>query len=205
MAKMTRVLSCSFLTALVFGSACGGDSGEPAQAEEAEDAGTALTSDDQTPPMGAKKIEAWLKTGAYKEWSCEPMVHESRDPSPHGYNRICSNELISSAAKGKGNWPQGSAGVKELYASADGTVPIGYAVYLKTAEDSAAGANWYWYERVPLDHGAPHDGDGVVADGLGDSGPAKTICVGCHVASGADAAHTPTPGGRDQVYTPVTP
>jgi hypothetical protein len=49
----------------------------------------------------------------------------------------------------------------------------------------------------------PHDSNGVVADGMGGSGPAKDICVGCHVAAGSDAAHTPSPGGRDQVYTPV--
>ena len=32
-----------------------------------------------------------------------------------------------------------------------------------SASDSAGGANWYWYERVPLDSTAPHDGNGVVA------------------------------------------
>ena len=108
-------------------------------------------------------------------------------------------------AGGTGAWPKGAAAVKELHASADSTTPIGYAVYTKTADDSAGGANWYWYERVPLDSAAPHDAvTGVVADGLGNAGTAKTICVGCHVAAGADAAHTPSVGGRDQVYTPVT-
>jgi cytochrome c553 len=76
-------------------------------------------------------------------------------------------------------------------------------VYLKTEADSAQGANWYWYERVPLSSAAPHDAAGVVADGLGSSGPAQTICVACHAAAGTDAAHTPSPGGRDEVYTPV--
>ena len=66
---------------------------------------------------------------------------------------------------------------------------------LKLDDDSADGANWYWYERI--------EGSGVVADGTGDSGTAKSICVGCHAGAGIDAAHTPTVGGRDQVYTPV--
>ncbi len=159
--------------------------------------------DDQLPPTGRVAIESWLEDGAYKSWASEPAVHVSRDPSPHGFNRIYSNDIVAANAAGTGDWPVGAAAVKELYASATGTTPIGYAVYLKQAADSAGGANWYWYERVPLDSEAPHDANGVVADGTGGSGTAKDICVGCHVGAGSDAAHTPSPGGRDQVYTPV--
>jgi hypothetical protein len=157
----------------------------------------------QTPPMGASALEAWLETGEYKSWHCESAPHLFRSPSPHGYNRICSNDVLSKSASGSRAWGKGAAAVKELYASATDATPVGYAVYLKTADDSAGGASWYWYERVPLDSAAPHDGAGVVADGLGSSGPAQTICVGCHAAAGLDAAHTPSVGGRDQVYTPV--
>jgi hypothetical protein len=153
--------------------------------------------------MGRVAVEAWLKKGSYRSWHCEGEAHPFRPPSPHGFNRICSNDLLSAAAKEDGDFAKGAAAVKELYAAADDEQPVGYAVYLKTGDDSAGGANWYWYERVPLDHPAPHDEFGVVADGMGDTGPAKTICVGCHAAAGSDAAHTPSPGGRDQVYTPV--
>jgi hypothetical protein len=159
--------------------------------------------DDQTPPQGRQAVEAWLGDGAYKSWAAEPAVHASREPSPHGFNRIFSNDKIANAATDTGVWPAGAAAVKELYASATATTPIGIAVYVKLEADSAGGANWYWYERVPLDSEAPHDNNGVVADGRGTSGPAKEICVGCHAAAGTDAAHTPTPGGRDLVYTPV--
>jgi mono/diheme cytochrome c family protein len=148
-------------------------------------------------------VEAWLATGDYKKWSCEPAVHAARSPSPHGFNRICSNTLISTNATGTGAWPEGASAVKELYNAVTDTTPVGYAVYLKTEASSAAGANWYWYERVPLTSAAPHDSAGVVADGLGSSGPAQTICVACHGAAGSDAAHTPSTGGRDEVYTPV--
>jgi hypothetical protein len=168
-------------------TACGGD----------EDKGDA-----QTPPMGREAIESWLDTGVFKAWAAEPAIHPSRSPSPHGFNRIWVNDVIAANATGTGDWPIGAAGVKELYASMTDTQPIGVAVYLKVADDSAGGANWYWYETVPLDSPVPHDSFGVVADGLGDSGPAKTICVGCHAAAGDDAEHTPTPGARDQVYTP---
>lgn len=157
----------------------------------------------QTPPQGAAQVEAWLKTGAYKDWQCEAAVHEARSPSPHGFNRICSNDLISANATGQGAWPKGAAAVKELYTSLDASAPAGYSVYLKTADDSAGGANWYWYERLPPADATRLGLPEVVADGMGDSGNAKSICVGCHVAAGTDAAHTPSAGGRDQVYTPV--
>jgi hypothetical protein len=157
----------------------------------------------QTPPLGHDQIEAWLAAGSYKSWACENAVHESRQPSPHGYNRICSNRVISTHVSGSGAWPEGAAAVKELYTSSDGTTPVGYAVYLKMDADSAGGAHWYWYERVPLDSMAPHDDRGVVADGVGSSGPAMSICVGCHMGAGKDEMHTPSRGGRDEVYTPV--
>jgi hypothetical protein len=190
--------TCVFLCVLA-GVSCNDDMGDA-------DTSPQTMKDDkpsQTPPRGASAIEAWLAKGDYKDWQCEPEIHEARSPSPHGFNRICSNDQISSRARGTGDWPAGAAAVKELYASASDEKPVGYAVYLKTKSDSAGGDNWYWYERVPLDHPAPHDSDGVVADSLGDEGPAKSICVGCHVAAGADEAHTPSKGGRDQVYTPV--
>lgn len=186
--------ACALL-GLVLSAACGDDSDKGATRDGANV--------EQTPPMGRAAVEAWLSRGSYLDWHCESKPHEFRAPSPHGFNRICSNDLLSESVKGDADWPKGSAAVKELYANADDEEPVGFAVYLKTSADSAGGANWYWYERVPLDHPAPHDKNGVVADGMGDEGPAKSICVGCHVAAGSDAAHTPSSGGRDQVYTPV--
>lgn len=177
LAGMCRVLAFGFL------AACG-------SSDE-------TSSDAQTPPTtGASDVEKWLADGAYKTWTCEPTVHESRNPSPHGFNRICTNDLISNAAKATGVWPKGAAAVKELYNAATDTTPAGYSVEVKLADDSAGGANWYWYERLPGQNNA-------IADGKGDSGNPKNICVGCHKAAGADAAHTPTTGGRDLVYTPI--
>jgi cytochrome c553 len=162
------------------------------------------TSDAQTPPTsGRTDIEKWLTDASYKTWTCEPAVHAARDPSPHGFNRICSNDVIMAAASGTGPWPKGASAVKEIYASLTATTPVGVAVYLKTAADSASGASWYWYERVPSTSDAPHDANGVVADGKGSSGTPLSICVACHGAAGSDTMHTPSPGGRDQVYTPV--
>jgi hypothetical protein len=169
------------------------DAGAQAGCPAAAEAGCPAASPEM-PPQGASNVEAWLKGASYKQWKCEPSPHASRAPSPHGFNRICSNKAIAENAAADEPWPKGAAAVKELYAAAADTTPIGYAVYLKTAAESGAGANWYWYER-----GA----SGVVADGLGGAGTAKTVCVGCHAGAGSDAMHTPSPGGRDEVYTPV--
>lgn len=190
--------------ALVCASAAAGCSSSDAS-PTTEDTGTHPLADgtDQTPAMGAAKVKSWLASGAYKSWACEPAVHEARSPSPHGYNRICSNDVLSAAASGTGPFPEGAAAVKELYGDDTDTTPVGYAVYAKTKADSEGGAAWYWYEIVPLDSAAPHDASGVVADGLGNGGPARDICVGCHAGAGSDGAHTPSVGGRDQVYTPV--
>lgn len=153
-------------------------------------------SDAQSPPTtGHTELQAWLARGAYKDWTCEPAVHDARSPSPHGKNRICSNDLAS--AHGDGPYPIGAASVKELYDDAGAQI-VGYAVGLKVSADTT-GAGWYWYENVPLDHPAPHDDRGVVADGIGSSGAALDICVGCHVGAGADAQHS----GHDFVYTQV--
>jgi hypothetical protein len=202
MSKRQIVVALVGFCALV-GVSCADDSDDSDDSDRSKNDASADTKPSQSPPQGASAIEAWLKKGDYKDWQCESGVHEARSPSPHGFNRICSNDAISSKTSGSDAWPSGAAAVKELYASADDDKPAGYAVYLKTKSDSANGANWYWYERVPLDSAAPHDDDGVVADGLGSAGPAKAICVGCHVAAGSDDAHTPSSGGRDQVYTPV--
>lgn len=179
---------------LVLVAACGDDDSDtaPADAGSAGDDAAAQVSD--AIPTEAEALEAWLATGAYKRWACEDATHASRSPSPHGYNRICANALVAQAALSDAPWPEGAAAVKELYESADADEPMGYAVELKTQADSADGSGWYWYERI---------GSTVAADGLGDQGPAKDICVTCHTAAGSDPAHTPTAHGRDFVYTPV--
>jgi hypothetical protein len=155
--------------------------------------------DDQTPPtVGYEGVEAWLAAGSYKAWHCEAKPHDPRSPSPHlGQNRICSNNLLSAA--GPGEYPVGSAAVKELYDST-GAVLNGYAVYLHTKAGTTSDT-YYWYERVPLSSGAPHDQvTGVVADGFGGGMAApEVICVGCHKAAGSDAGHS----GHDYVYTQV--
>jgi hypothetical protein len=129
----------------------------------ASGADASSTSNPQTPPTNGHDVETWLQAGSYKSWHCEAAPHPARSPSPHGMNRICSNDLTSSFS-GTGERPQGTAAVKELYDDAAMNV-VGYAVYLKTQATSAQGGNWYFYERVPTSSAAPHDAQGVVAEG----------------------------------------
>jgi hypothetical protein len=161
----------------VFAVACSGGGGGTAPKPAAQPDSTA---DAQTPPAGpSADVEMWLATGSYKSWHCEPAPHANRAPSPHGMNRICSNDLLS--AHGAGEFPVGSAGVKEIYDGAGKTV-VGYAVY-RHIQAGTTGDSWYWYER----------NGGVIADDVGDD-----FCVGCHSGAGR-SGHS----GHDLVYTQV--
>jgi hypothetical protein len=173
-------------------------------AEDNDDDGTGDASADdddggaeaQTPPMtGHADLQAWLAEGHYESWTCEAAPHAATiGVSPHAMQRICANDLMT--AHTDGEYPVGASAVKELFLD-DGT-RYGFAVSLHF-EAGTGGESWYWYEQVHADHPAPHDENGVVADGIGDAGPAQAICVGCHSAAGLDATHP----GHDFVYVQV--
>lgn len=137
--------------------------------------------DDQRPPTGREALEAWLAEGSYLAWHCEPDEHAARPPGAHGATRICSNDTLSGATSG--DFPPGSASVKELYDRVGGAI-IGYALAVKL-EAGAGGDGWYWYERMDTT---------LYADGTG-----VALCTGCHV--GADSSFAPT--SRDYVFTVV--
>jgi hypothetical protein len=152
----------------------------------------------KVPPVtGKTDVRAWLAEGHYKSWTCQAGVVDPIPISPHGKQRICINGILKGHGNTAGEFPVDSAAVKELYDAAGAEI-VGYAVY-RHVTPGAGGETWYWFEEVPDDSPAPHDADGIVADGLGSSGPAKDICVGCHMAAGIDADHP----GHDMVYTPT--
>ncbi len=145
------------------------------------DGGCPATGNADTPPTtNPAAIDAWLAAGSYKTgtWKCEAEPHAGRAPSPHGQNRVCSNAKLS--AHGAGEFPIGSANVKEIYTGANIT---GLAIALKTA--AGAGEAWFWYERL---------NGSVVANGLGVPG-----CAGCHSTAPAG----PQNNGHDFVFTQV--
>jgi hypothetical protein len=181
--------------------ACSGDDDD--SASSANELGApnphGAAGDSETPPTtNGDDVEAWLKKGDYKKWTCETVDHPQLKVSPHGQNRVCSNALAAAfAGDTSAERPVGSAAVKELLD--DDSKLVGYAVGVKIDDKSDGGKNWYWYERVPLDSAAPHNAKGVVADGLGSAGAAQSICVGCHAGAGSNDAHS-VMGSSDYVY-----
>jgi len=127
--------------------------------------------DPQLPARGHADIATWLEAGYYLGWHCEPDPHPARAGSPHGTNRICSNDALASAT-GDGPFPVGAAAVKEVL---DGTSIHTYAVYRKV-RDGSGGSTWYWYEGLR---------DDVIANGEGDG-----ACTGCHGRAPRDFVYT---------------
>jgi hypothetical protein len=71
--------------------------------------------------------------------------------------------------------------VKELYGS--GSEVTGWAVAVKTAEESQGGAGWYWYEVF-----STTSGSNPVAAAQGPN-----FCSSCHGNGGVDYVLTPFP------------
>ena len=180
--------------------ACSSESDEPAPDSSA--------GSDQLPPVtNGADVEAWLAKGSYLGWHCETTSHSAMKVSPHGTNRVCINDLIEKFTGGvAAERPKNSAAVKELYD--DSMTLVGYAVEVKLADTSEGGKNWYWYERVPRESPAPHDANGVVADGKGLTPETVSeykgkICVACHSGAGADSDSHLVNRSSDFVYDVV--
>ena len=187
MTKSDRKLSASALAVAMLGASlalsCGG-------------------ANQQVPPMGRAALLPWLRASNYAGWRCEPVGVPGRTiagtGSPHGRNRICVNDvLFAAAASGTGNFPVGSAAMKELQ-NAAGLI-IGYAVE-RRVNATVGAAGWYYYETVPpgtvLPTPNPVEADGTVADGPGDAmgTNAMAVCTGCHSGAARDAVFVPRPG-----------
>ena len=195
---LTRARGPAGATALAFALAgCGSGDVDPPPVSHP------TAADLRAPPVGGAAVEAWLLEGAYKTWHCESAIHGPRSPSVHGLARICVNDVVAETPAETTAWPRDAAAVAELYRLATDRAPIGYAVSLKTQDDDASGAGWYFYARVAEDDAKlPHHPDGLVVDSAGD-GVANGLCVNCHATAGSDPEHTPSVLGRDLVFTPA--
>lgn len=158
------------------GGAGGSADGGGPNAGGAEPSGGANA--EQVPPTESSALFAWLGSGAYETWSAESAIHPSAGPHGGDVRTYVNDALFDSLAAGSTH-PAGAAAVKELYSGAE---LQGWAVGVKTAPDSAAGDNWFWYEIFSVT-----DPSNPVAAGLGVG-----LCSNCH-EGGLDYVLTPFP------------
>ncbi len=123
----------------------------------------------------------FLVSGKYKSFPAkESKTHPSA--GPHSIKgtfgmpvQTYMNSIINDSLKaGNKSHPKGAGIVKEMF-SAEGELQ-GWAVSLKTQEDSDGGKGWFWYEVT-----STKDANAIVAHGNG-----VALCFGCHSSSRND-------------------
>jgi len=126
-------------------------------------------------PTDAAALFAYLQAGTYKSFASESAAHESVGPHPSPDLQQSSmvqayfNSAMDASLKAENMvHPRGSAIVKEFQNGA-GAVS-GWAVSVKTGDESDSGQGWYWYEVL-----STTDGSNPVAAGNG-----VALCWGCH-------------------------
>ena len=138
-------------------------------------------------PLDKEELFQFLTEGRYKEF---PASESGTHPSagPHSVKdtfgqpvRTYLNEtVLNSLRAGNKVHPKGSGIVKEMY-SKTGKLE-GFAVSVKTQENSDGGNGWFWYEATSMT-----DSNALVANGNG-----VALCYGCH-SSGRDFVLTRFP------------
>ena len=127
---------------------------------------------DSAVPTDLGDLFRYLQEGSYKSFAAqESDKHPSAGPHTKvGWPvRVFMDPLINaSLAAGNTSHPLGSSIVKEMY-DGDGDLQ-GWAVMVKTSEDSAGGKGWFWYEVTSTKSGS----DPVAA------GNGVQLCQGCH-------------------------
>ena len=106
--------------------------------------------------------------------TASPPVHNAPlRPSPHGFDRVCSNDLVNPTATDEdaGPWPTGARGgeraLQRLSDADGGPLRLRRVAQVAPYAGGDAGANWYWYERQ-TDQSIEADGFGVRAAGVHD-------------------------------------
>jgi len=114
----------------------------------------------------------YLRSGEYKSFAArESTKHPSRGPhTKYGLPvQVYMDPLMdASLREGRDTHPAGASIVKEMF-SADGDLE-GWAVMVKTQEESAGGKGWFWYEVTSTAAGTE-----PIASGNG-----VPLCFGCH-------------------------
>lgn len=135
-------------------------------------------------PTDAGELFTYLRDGEYKKLAAsESGNHPSAGPHAK-YGRpvrvFLDATLDRSLREGREQHPVGASAVKEMY-TPDGKLH-GWAVMVKTENQSAGGQGWFWYEVTSTENGS----DPVAA------GNGVPLCFGCH-AGGDDFVLTSYP------------
>ncbi|RZN83355.1 MAG: hypothetical protein EVB11_05215 [Winogradskyella sp.] len=118
-------------------------------------------------PTDEKELYAYLKSEKYKSLKMQEK-EQHKSAGPHEYVRtFVSDKLAESVKAGNSEHPIGSYAVKEQFK--DGK-QYGWAVMLKTGDETDGGKGWFWYEVTDRD-----DIASKAALGNGVRG-----CVSCH-------------------------
>ncbi|HEX6244123.1 MAG TPA: hypothetical protein VFZ61_24575, partial [Polyangiales bacterium] len=130
-------------------------------------------------PSEAAALLRYLRAGEYKGFQRESAPHASS--GPHG-GRVLTyvNDLLAdSLDAGAAQHPRCAASIKELFLGQDEL--SGWAVLVKTEDDTRHGNGYYWLEVIRTDAtSADYQGHGLGA------------CVGCH-STGRDYFRAPWP------------
>jgi hypothetical protein len=134
-------------------------------------------------PTDNDKLFKYLQKGSYKELAAqESATHPSRGPhSNFGLPvRVFLDPLLDASLKaGNASHPAGSAVVKEMFSKENELE--GWAVMVKTEDDSKGGQGWFWYEITSTTDPEPFaSGNGI------------PLCFGCH-STGNDYVLTSYP------------
>ena len=127
---------------------------------------------DSPVPTNNSDLFAYLQAGSYRDFAAQ---ESSNHPSGGPHTKIgwpvrvfLDPTLNASLQAGNVQHPVGSSAVKEMYD--DGGQLQGWAVMVKSHDDSQGGAGWFWYEIT-----STTDGSTPVASGNG-----VPLCSGCH-------------------------
>jgi len=127
---------------------------------------------DSIVPVTKDKLFSYLQAGSYKKLAAK---ESGQHPTSGPHTKIgwpvrvfLGPKLDASLKAGNASHPAGASAVKEMY-DASGKLQ-GWAVMVKTSNDSDNGKGWFWYEVT-----STTDGSTPVASGNG-----VPLCFGCH-------------------------
>ncbi len=136
-------------------------------------------------PLEKDALFAYLKSGDYKSFKNQ---ENDKHPSQGPHTKVglpvkvfMTDMIASSLAANREQHDKGAGIVKEMF-NEKGEL-AGWAVMVKTQEDSEAGLGWFWYEVT-----STTDSDAIAAIGNGVQG-----CISCHNIGARDFVRTTFP------------